>query len=164
MKTVFFFRHGKSSWANEGISDFDRPLKKRGIVQAKSTANKILLGRGEKPELILSSPAVRAYSTSIVVLNTFRLSIDALILENKLYLAEEREIIKTIKESNNKANSLMIVGHNPGLTIAVNSLTGTHVENIATSMCVKVSYDVDSWSMISASFLSSIEVFIPDIY
>ena len=39
MKTLIILRHAKSSWDNTNLSDFDRPLAKRGIKDAKKLNN-----------------------------------------------------------------------------------------------------------------------------
>ena len=66
MKTIFLMRHSKSAWKEEGMDDFDRPLNKRGTGDAHFMAG-ILMLRGERPDLIVSSPAVRAASTALIV-------------------------------------------------------------------------------------------------
>ncbi len=66
MKQLIIMRHGKSSWAEAGLSDFDRPLKSRGISDAGNVARE-LVKRKIFPDMIISSPAKRAKSTALVV-------------------------------------------------------------------------------------------------
>ncbi|MEP7080118.1 MAG: histidine phosphatase family protein, partial [Ginsengibacter sp.] len=38
MKTLIVVRHAKSSWAQSGLADFDRPLNERGKESAPKMA------------------------------------------------------------------------------------------------------------------------------
>jgi hypothetical protein len=38
MKKLYLIRHAKSSWLEEGVDDFDRPLKGSGIRDAHNTS------------------------------------------------------------------------------------------------------------------------------
>jgi len=59
MKKLILVRHAKSSWKNPALSDFNRPLNKRGKRDAPYMGKK-LREKGIKPELIIASSAVRA--------------------------------------------------------------------------------------------------------
>ncbi len=61
IKTLLLLRHGKSSWKDASLRDFDRPLKKRG-KQAAETMGRELLRRGLRPDLLLSSACYRWYT------------------------------------------------------------------------------------------------------
>ena len=63
MKNLYLTRHAKSSWGNPGLADIDRPLNGRG-KKAAPLMGKLISERGEKPELLISSPANRAFSTA----------------------------------------------------------------------------------------------------
>ena len=59
MKTLYLVRHAKSSWDDPGMPDRDRPLEERGERDAAKMGER-WSRRHVKPQLILSSPAVRA--------------------------------------------------------------------------------------------------------
>ena len=59
MKTLVIVRHAKSSWESAALSDFDRPLNKRGQHDAPIMAKRIM-EKGIRPDLLVSSPAMRA--------------------------------------------------------------------------------------------------------
>jgi len=63
MKTLLLIRHAKSSWENPYLSDFDRPLNKRGKHDAPLMGG-ILKEKNMIPDTIYSSPAVRALETA----------------------------------------------------------------------------------------------------
>jgi len=56
MKKIFLIRHAKSYWGDQSLSDFDRPLNKRGKSDAPFMG-KILKEKIVKPDFIISSPA-----------------------------------------------------------------------------------------------------------
>ncbi len=66
MKHLFLIRHAKSSWDHAELSDFDRPLNKRGKRDAPMMGRR-LAKRGVNPDLILSSPAKRALKTARII-------------------------------------------------------------------------------------------------
>ena len=63
MKTVIMVRHAKSSWEEQGVSDFDRPLNNRGKRDAPEMAQR-LKKRNIPIDHFISSPAKRAKKTS----------------------------------------------------------------------------------------------------
>ena len=66
MKTLMLLRHAKSSWKDEGLTDHDRPLNKRGKKTAPAMGH-LILEKQLVPGLILSSTAVRARATAEAV-------------------------------------------------------------------------------------------------
>ena len=66
MKRLMLMRHAKSSWRDESITDFERPLNDRGKRDAL-TIGRELSTRGAIPEIIVSSKAVRALDTTRLV-------------------------------------------------------------------------------------------------
>ena len=66
MKQLLIVRHAKSDWGNAGISDFNRPLNERGIINA-SLMGKRLKVKGILPNALISSPALRAITTAKLI-------------------------------------------------------------------------------------------------
>ena len=66
MKTVLILRHAKSSWSNPSLADIDRPLNKRGKNDAPRMGT-LIKEQDIVPDLILSSPALRARKTAEAV-------------------------------------------------------------------------------------------------
>ena len=66
MKTLFVLRHAKSSWDDPDLADFDRPLNDRGR-SAAPFMGEVMNRNGFSPDVILSSPAVRARDTALLV-------------------------------------------------------------------------------------------------
>ena len=64
MLTLSLLRHAKSSWADPGLDDFDRPLSERG-ENAAPRMGAYMAKHGIVPELILSSPSARTLFGSV---------------------------------------------------------------------------------------------------
>jgi len=146
LKTLIIIRHSKSSWKDHSLSDFDRPLNKRGKKDAKKMSSE-LSEKIKKVDLLLSSSSKRTTQTS----NYFLDSIDVRsnIFSENLYHSSSDLIFDFVLKINNKYNKTIIVGHNPGLTNIVNKLTNLKLDNLPTSGIVIIVFDVDNWKKIN---------------
>ncbi len=119
---LYIMRHAKSDWSGPQISDFDRPINKRG------TRNAIRIGgwmneNNHTPQKIISSPALRAKETiELVAEQISKFNLEDLTYEDELYLAGFTQLIEFINTYKDKVQSLMLVGHNPGIENLVNYL------------------------------------------
>lgn len=145
MKTLTILRHAKSSWKDASLSDHDRPLNKRGERDAPIMASRIQQA-GIRPSLILSSPAVRAWTTAKVIAQEISYPIEFLQRDDRLYNAGVRRIIDVLAQQDVGFNSIMIVGHNPGFTDFANYLVPGLTRNIPTCGVVSVTVDSDDWN------------------
>ncbi len=146
MKTLTIVRHAKSSWDNPGLSDRERPLNKRGERDAPKMGKR-MHDAGIRPSLIVSSPAVRAWTTARIVAGELGYPLEFLQREKDLYLASLDRILDVIVAQDNGFNNLMIVGHNPGLTDFVNYLQPGLTSNLPTAGVVSVSIERDDWNL-----------------
>lgn len=146
MKTLTIFRHAKSSWDYPDLSDHDRPLNKRGRRDAPIMGER-LKAAGIRPSLIVSSPAKRAWSTAKIVAREIAYPVEFLQREPGLYHAGVNRIFDVIAAQDGGFNSIMIVGHNPGLTDFANFLVPNLTGNIPTAGFVSVLVDSDDWDL-----------------
>ena len=146
MKTLIIIRHSKSSWKDHSLSDFDRPLNKRGIKDAKKMSFE-LSEKIKKVDLLLSSSSKRTTQTSNYFLDS--MNIRSNIFSENLYHSSSNLIFDWILKINNKYNKTIIVGHNPGLTNIINKLTNLKLDNLPTSGIVIIVFDVDNWENIN---------------
>mgnify|MGYP003328186992 CR=1 FL=1 len=70
MKSLFLTRHAKSSWDHAGLSDIDRPLNSRG-KKAAPRMGELIHKKKDIPNILISSPAHRAFSTAKAFAETF---------------------------------------------------------------------------------------------
>ncbi len=143
IKQLFIVRHGKAISDYNNISDFDRPLKEKGILDSYKIA-KNLLDKNLIPEIILSSTAVRAMHTATIFAKVFDLNPSKIILNSNLYLANPDILMDIICKTETKINSLAVIGHNPGLSETASYLTGNMI-NLPTTGLVGIRYDIQFW-------------------
>ena len=123
MKTLFIMRHGKSSWKDLHLSDFDRPLKKRGKRDSQ-IMGELLCNEGLVPDYILSSPALRCRETVELLYDSLGLSDDMVDYVDDFYLAEPMDYLQAIADLSNSFSRVLIVAHNPSLEGLLQHLTG----------------------------------------
>lgn len=147
MRELILIRHAKSDWSNPLLDDFERPLNKRGEKNAPFMA-KILKKELQKPDLIISSPSFRTKLTLEYFLKEFEYK-GEVIFEKSIYEAPFENLLKVIKNIDDKYKTIFLIGHNPGLNDLANFLLGSFEDNIATSGVLKIDFDTNSWKNIS---------------
>lgn len=147
MKTLFVLRHAKSSWDNSDLSDFDRPLNKRGL-NAAPLMGEVMFDNAFKPQLILSSPAKRTKQTAILINETAQIQ-SKIIYDEGIYEANPFRLLQIVSELDEKFESVMIVGHNPGLEGLVQILTG-ETRIMPTAALAVIDLSVENWSEVVA--------------
>lgn len=113
MRRLILFRHAKSDWSQEELADHDRPLAERGR-RAAGPMGAWLAGRGFRPDLVLCSTARRARATWELAKAAFSPSPKAK-FDADIYHASPDALLQTVKATPANIQTLMIVGHNPGL-------------------------------------------------
>lgn len=120
MKTLYLLRHAKSSWADSALDDIDRPLNRRG-VESCGLLGRYLARHGAIPDLVLCSPARRTRETVELVAQYLDRPMKTAV-HPALYLGSPAEILRAIRNADDGAKSLMVVGHNPDLGLLARSL------------------------------------------
>ncbi|MDX2264919.1 MAG: histidine phosphatase family protein [Hyphomicrobiales bacterium] len=113
MKTVSLFRHAKSSWEDERLKDFDRPLSPRG-EKAAARMGAYMAANGVAPDLILCSSSLRTRATLKLALKKWDREPKTL-FEDALYHASAGAMLTMLRALPASVAHVMIVGHNPGL-------------------------------------------------
>ena len=144
IKNLYLVRHGKAVSDSFHSSDIDRPLKEKGIQETYAMAER-MLSKNQIPDLIVSSIAARALHTATIFSRVFELSSSKILIKDNLYLADLFSILDVICKTNDDINSLLLVGHNPGLTDISNFFTGGDIDNIPTSGIVGLTFDINYW-------------------
>jgi len=131
MKLVTLLRHAKSSWADSGQKDFDRPLNDRGLRDAPMMSQR-LLDRSCTPDAIACSAAIRTRQTAQFMLDVHSLSEQAITFHDDLYLASAGTLLDYIQRTNNEFAHLMIIAHNPGLELLGQQMHPSSPNQLAT--------------------------------
>ena len=147
MKNLYLTRHAKSSWGNPGLADIDRPLNSRGKKAAPSMG-KLIMDKGEKPELLISSPANRAFSTAKVFASAMGLHETDVLIKDTIYGAGVHQLLNLVQDVDDLYNSIMLFGHNPTFTSFGNMVSGENIMNIVTCGVVRIDFESSSWKNI----------------
>lgn len=143
MKTLFVLRHAKSSWDNPDLADFERPLNSRGLDAARFIGE-LIYDRNLEPQIIVSSPAKRAKQTAVLVKELAGVN-KPVAFDERIYEASPLTLFNLIREFDEKYDSVLIVGHNPGFENIVRMLTGESV-SMPTAALAKINLTAEKWS------------------
>ena len=144
MKTLIILRHGKSSWDDHRLRDFDRPLKNKGRRRTQLIAD-YLKQHDVVPQIIVSSPAVRAIDTARIAANGLGYNQSEIIQNESLYFVSTEKYFEAVYATPDNVQTMMIVGHNPMITDFCNTFIEHPVDNIPTSGLCVVSFDAQQW-------------------
>jgi len=124
-KQLLIMRHAKSSWSNAGLTDFERPLNKRGLRVAPQMAE-FIQKQGLTPDHVISSAASRARMTAeLFVEHSDGMTADQLTTTKDFYHASASTYCEYVQGfADESVESLMLVGHNPGMEELVEKLSG----------------------------------------
>lgn len=112
MQRLVILRHGDAEKAKGGMSDFERGLTDEGRAESLS-AGRQLAEAGVQPDLALVSDARRARETWEAAAPAF--GDVALKLDHDLYNAAVAVIARAADAALAQADTVVVVGHNPGL-------------------------------------------------
>jgi len=140
MRTLYLLRHAKSSWQDESLADFDRPLKKRGREAAK-LVGKLIASEKVSDLLIVSSSAQRTRETTDLVLKSVKAEV---LHDPEIYEADLPSLLEVLSRLSDDRKTVILVGHNPGMEILVRYLT-REVAVMPTAALAKIVIDNSSW-------------------
>jgi phosphohistidine phosphatase len=121
MKILTLLRHAKSDWDDLVQRDFDRPLNGRGRRAAR-TVGREMKRLGLQFDAAIASPAVRVRETLAEVETAFgEIGPE---FDQRIYLAAPETLLEVVREAPEGADSLLLIGHNPGLEMLVLALAG----------------------------------------
>ena len=132
MKTLYLVRHAISSRAIPELKDIDRPLTEKGYSDAHLIA-KELKRRKIKTDLIVTSHAIRAISTALIFAQALKYPYRNILINEKIYSEDFKEILTFIKEIAPKYASIMMFGHSPAFEELVNYISIKKIESFKTS-------------------------------
>ena len=154
MKTLFLIRHAKSSWDDPALDDRWRPLAARGRRDAPRLGRR-LARRYRPPDLLLSSPALRALDTARLIaarLGCRRVAVDA-----RLYDGGIRGLQRVIHQLDDAHRRVMLFGHNPQLTAMARRYSDA-IGHLPTCTALRLKFDVKSWRRIGPDTPVSVAV------
>lgn len=148
MKILLLIRHAKSSWKNPILADIDRPLNKRGRLNAPFMGQR-LKKHGIKPDLIISSPAMRALKTAKLIAKEINFAKKNIVTDDLIYGADVSTLVEVIKKIDDSFSIVMMFGHNPDFSELAEYLTNRQVHHLPTCGVLCMELAVNSWKEIS---------------
>ena len=146
MKTLILVRHAKSSRDAPAMPDKDRPLNDRGKRDAPNMGER-LAKRHVKPDLILSSPAMRALTTAEIIAKKLDYKLKDIVVDDRLYARGADDLLNVIHKLGDKLERVMLFGHNPELTDLAHRLS-SEITQLPTCAVAEFTFEVKSWSNI----------------
>lgn len=113
MKTLTLLRHAKSSWNDPVERDFDRPLNERGKRAARVMGD-YMRRESMRFDAVLVSPSVRTLETLALVQSVLGRELP-FAEDRRIYLASSVTLLEVLRDCDASAESVLMVGHNPGL-------------------------------------------------
>jgi phosphohistidine phosphatase len=157
MKVLTLLRHAKSGWDDPALRDFDRPLNKRGRRAAR-TIGREMRAQGLVFDAVVASPATRVVETLADVGDGYGEAF-APALEPRIYLASAATLLELVRQADDKADRLLLVGHNPGLERLALLLTQEEpgdgvrhalADKYPTATIAEIALPIDRWSEVEA--------------
>ena len=144
MKTLFLVRHAKSSRDDPSLPDRGRPLDDRGKQDAPMMGKR-LARRDVKPDLLVSSPALRALTTAQLIAAELGYQRKNIVVDDRLYASSPDDLLAVIRALDKKLDRVMLFGHNPEFTDLAHRLS-SEIIDMPTCAVAEFSFDTKAWS------------------
>jgi phosphohistidine phosphatase len=131
MKELVILRHAKSNRAYS-VDDINRPLSPEGIERIQKISHQ-KSDFFAKAEIIISSPAIRALHTAMIVFRELNLPLEKLKIDYVYALDDQW-------------TKVVLVGHNPAFTEVINHFSDAGINHLRTAGCAQIRFDGDQWS------------------
>jgi phosphohistidine phosphatase len=159
LKTLFLIRHAKSSWADPDLPDRERPLKARGRRAARKMGRRLAKYELE-PDLVLSSPAVRALETARIIARRLHYPRRQIVLNPRLYAGSASELLHAVQELDERFLVVLLVGHNPEISACARSFSN-QITHMSTCAVARFTFDVGAWTAVGTSAPIETEIHYP---
>lgn len=159
MKTLFLVRHAKSSRDDPSLPDRQRPLEDRGRRDAPKMG-KQLARRKVKPDLIISSPALRALTTAQLIASEICYEQNDIVIDDRLYDGSVDNLLVVVRALDKKFERVMLCGHNPEFSDLAHRLS-SEIMNMPTCAVAEFRYDTKAWGDVGNVSPSKVRLDVP---
>jgi len=160
MKHLIIMRHGDARRDDVTLTDAQRPLSPLGRRQTQAAAAEFS-APGKPVDAVLSSPAKRALDTADIWLETLNIPEDRLQMNENIYEAERIDLLRIVEQLDDAVSTVILVGHNPGVSGLLHHLVGRGVETMATSSCAVIAINVDRWRDVALRHAQLVHYYTP---
>ena len=141
MKTLYLIRHAKSDWTNPELKDIERYLNERGYSNANMMSTKF----DRVPDLIISSPAIRAMSTALIFARNLNYNANNIVIKQELYESSVQDYLSVINSIDNNFNTVLLFAHNPTISDVAQTLTQALPMDMPTCAIAGIKFDIIDW-------------------
>jgi phosphohistidine phosphatase len=135
MKKLFLVRHAKSDWNNPTLKDIERHLNERGYANANQMSQEFKV----TPDIIITSPAIRAISTALIFARNLNYNANNITIKQELYDTSVKDYLSVVHSADDKFKTVMLFAHNPTISDFANSLMKSHSIEMPTCAIVGIS-------------------------
>lgn len=160
-KNLFLVRHAEATESGAGQKDVDRAVTPTGYQDAPRIGRYLYLKECQ-PDVIISSDAVRAQTTAILLAEQLKYERHKIQYTEEIYKASVRSLLSLINDQKNSYTQVLIVGHNPVLTYLAEYLTKEDIGPIAPCGVVHLMCDAESWTELSEGNVQLIDYMFPE--
>ena len=147
-RILYLVRHAKAKQESIDNTDFSRELADRGIRDA-SLVGSYCQKQGHLVDMIISSPAARAYATAELMAQQMGYNLDSIHTNEELYMASVRTFLQVVNQLKDKWDKVMITSHDPAVTYLGEYLSNAEVGHMPTGSVIIIKFEIDSWSEVS---------------
>jgi phosphohistidine phosphatase len=155
VRKIFLLRHGEAMMPDYGMKDIERPLTSKGANQIRDLG-KHLLKTNFKPDLVYCSSAERTQQTLAHLSESMNQEWETEI-KREIYEAPVSSLFQVIRDSDNSIQTILLVGHNPGITYLVEYLSGDGIVGMIPGEMVHLDFAMGAWSEISQGSCSIVK-------
>lgn len=141
-------RHAKSNWDYPHLRDIERPLNDKGLKDAPGMA-KFFANLGNHPDVLISSPAVRALTTALFFKIEMELEGEEIWVRDEIYEGAANTMMRLVRMLPENIKTPMLFGHNPGFTMFANHFPGGDFMNVPTCGIVHIQAELNHWGEFS---------------
>ena len=160
MKQLTLIRHAKSSWSEPGLTDFDRPLNKRGARDAPMMGERLATA-GVHFGRMISSPARRALSTARLIAQSIGYPGEQIETEPLFYEASIHALLDYASRLDDQYTKVALIGHNPSMSLLAHRLCPEAPGDLPTCAIVRLECEIDAWRELSPGQASLLELDYP---
>ena len=144
MKTLYIIRHAKT---NKSLNDLDRELLPIGIERMRKLGN-YLSANNCKTDVFYSSHAKRAIQTAYIIADAIQFPKDKIMTSRDLYFTTQDEYFDILMSQDNRAESILFIGHNPEITTVAQFFIPDFTAYMQTGACFCFDFETDDWTKI----------------
>ena len=147
-RTLYLMRHAEAAAKEARQEDKSRELTQSGVKDALHTGA-WLREQNTNWDLIVSSSAIRAEQTALMVAEGMKLDHPRILLEDVLFDASVRQLLDYVNNIEDAYQSVLIVGHNPAISYLAEYLTKADIGDMAPGAVVIIRFELSSWKLVS---------------